>query len=98
MQANQITKKIDTSLKNLGDEFYNQYLNTRKGAKETRTGQDIFKSDLQEVISPTSVNSERLLKPEAKKEQPKNQRRLKNLKNQKKNWLIQEEEQIVVKR
>ena len=67
MQANQITKKIDTSLKNLGDEFYNQYLNTRKGAKETRTGQDIFKSDLQEVISPTSVNSERLLKPEAKK-------------------------------
>ena len=59
-------KEIDSTLKNLGDDFYNEYLNTRKGINETRSGQEIFRADLQEIVSPTSKNSERLLKPEAK--------------------------------
>ena len=64
--ATNSVKEIDTSLKNLGDEFYDQYLNTRKGINETRTGQEIFRADLQEIVSPTSKNSQRLLNPEAK--------------------------------
>ena len=64
--ATNSVKEIDTSLKNLGDEFYDQYLNTRKGINETRTGQEIFRADLQEIVSPTSKNSQRLLNPESK--------------------------------
>jgi len=64
--ATNSVKEIDTSLKNLGDEFYDQYLNTRKGINETRTGQEIFRADLQEIVSPTSKNSQRLLNSESK--------------------------------
>ena len=64
--ATNSVKEIDTSLKNLGDDFYDQYLNTRKGINETRTGQEIFRADLQEIVSPTSKNSQRLLNPESK--------------------------------
>jgi len=64
--AGNSAREIDTTLKNLGDEFYNQYLNSRKGINETRTGQEIFKQDLQEIISPTSKNSQRLLDPKVK--------------------------------
>ena len=67
VQASAVVKELDTSLKNLGDEFYNQFLNTRKGSKETRSGQEIFKTQLQEIMSPASINSQRLLKPEVQK-------------------------------
>ena len=64
--ATNTVKEIDTSLKNLGDEFYDQYLNTRKGINEKRTGQEIFRTDLQEIVSPTSQNSQRLIDPKSK--------------------------------
>ena len=59
-------KNLDNSLKSLGDNFYEEYLNARKTSKETRTGKEIFMEDLQEIISPTSKNSQRLLDPKAK--------------------------------
>ena len=46
--------------------FIMNILNTRKGINETRSGQEIFRADLQEIVSPTSKNSQRLLNPEAK--------------------------------
>ena len=67
IEASNVVKEIDGALKKVGDEFYDQYLNTRKGINETRSGQELFRTDLQEIISPTSKNSQRLLKPEAQK-------------------------------
>jgi len=64
--ASEEVKNIDNSLKDLGDNFYEEYLNARKTSKETRTGKEIFMEDLQEVVSPTSKNSQRLLSKEAK--------------------------------
>jgi len=64
--ASEEVKNIDNSLKTLGDDFYGEYLNARKTSKETRTGKEIFMEDLQEIISPTSKNSQRLLDPKSK--------------------------------
>ena len=54
--ASEEVKNIDNSLKDLGDNFYEEYLNARKTSKETRTGKEIFMEDLQEIISPTRKN------------------------------------------
>ena len=59
-------KNLDNSLKSLGDNFYEEYLNARKTSKETRTGKEIFMEDLQEIISPTSKNSQRTIRSKSK--------------------------------
>ena len=72
-EASETTKQLDNSLKDLKSTFYDEYLNLRKTSKTNpvgqfeTSGQEILRKEIQEILSPASKESKRLLKDEAKK-------------------------------
>ena len=68
------TQEVDTAIKDLGKNVYDNYLNARKGYANSVEGQELFKKDLFErILAPNkkdkfgrNLDTGTLLKPEAK--------------------------------
>ena len=75
--ASQSVRELDSSMKGLGNSFYDEYLGANKAYANTKSGQELFAKDLvDKVIAPIKKDKfgrnilkegETLLKPEAKK-------------------------------
>jgi hypothetical protein len=85
-ETSNIVKELDTSLKNLDNTFYDEFLTEGK-LRSTKpiyeeTGQELLKRNLQDIISPSEkIAYSSLLKPESKKRVSEQLKLAKNFKD-----------------
>tara|TARA_B100000963_G_scaffold162382_1_gene141174 strand:- start:307 stop:4779 length:4473 start_codon:yes stop_codon:yes gene_type:complete len=65
--ANNSVKELDTAVKNVSDEVIDKFITGRYKLKSTNQKRELFREKLQQILSPDSVESQRLLKNDVRK-------------------------------
>ena len=65
--ANNSVKELDTAVKNVSDEVIDKFITGRNKLKSTDQKKELFREKLQQILSPDSVESQRLLKNDVRK-------------------------------
>ena len=65
--ADNSVKELDTAVKNVSDEVIDKFITGRYKLKSTNQKRELFREKLQQILSPDSIESQRLLKNDVRK-------------------------------